>query len=270
MYQGGRGGFNIQVGTLALVLWCLVTPGPMRAQVTACDEREPCEVSLESSVFQTIERPGGANYWWLTVTDPGGFRLQLTSEGANYRLYVYSPDGTLLGLQSRLGAADLVIEVPQAPPGRYSIIVDRPEGPVGERPYELRVTGLAPGLIAAIQTESWASDFGPVTLSVHEWTDSVSSVDGWWAQPSGTGACPPTGRPCRGEIYDGRYDRATRTLTFTYYEDWVDITGSARLVLSEDGLILAGTWTHQNGATGSWTLVRVDPSLFAAASPARA
>lgn len=66
------------------------------------------------------------------------------------------------------------------------------------------------------------------------------------------------------QITGGCYDPASRTLTFTYTQDWNQARGEARLALSADGLTLSGTWSQVATAGaprgGSWTARRSSPS----------
>jgi hypothetical protein len=246
----------------ALVISTVAETPRLAAQSPGCNESEPCPVEFGQPVFQAIANPQEAHYWTLGLTSPGGFRLEMMSVAANYRLYAYAPDGSLVGVTSRSGEADLVIEVQDAPLGQYIIIVDVPDGQPSGAPYQLVVVRLAPSSVLAGPTEMWESNFGPVTLQLGDLSRPAIRLQGSWAQPPGTGACPNTADPCRGEIRDGQYDRATRVLILTYYEDWVDLTGSARLVLSDDGRTFSGTWT-QPGSSGNWTLTRSTPSVLA-------
>jgi N-formylglutamate amidohydrolase len=52
-------------------------------------------------------------------------------------------------------------------------------------------------------------------------------------------------------------------LEFTYYQDWNNTRGTARLTLSPDGSSLSGTWS-QPGDEGTWTMRR--PAIAGAAS----
>jgi N-formylglutamate amidohydrolase len=105
---------------------------------------------------------------------------------------------------------------------------------------------------------SWNSDWGPVSLR-HSSIEGRAPVQvvGEWQQPPGAGACPAQQGPpgCVGRIEQGRYDPATGVLEFTYYQDWNDTRGTARLTLAPDGAALSGTWT-QPGEQGTWTLQR--------------
>jgi hypothetical protein len=107
---------------------------------------------------------------------------------------------------------------------------------------------------AASLTGQWSSDWGLFTLR-HD--PMERRVMGEWQQPAGMGACSAQQRPagCVGRVEQGRYDPASRVLEFTYYQDWNDTRGTARLTLAPDGAVLSGTWT-QPGDQGTWTLQR--------------
>jgi hypothetical protein len=104
----------------------------------------------------------------------------------------------------------------------------------------------------------WTSEWGPVVLLHNLITDSQSvAVEGIWQQPGGTGGCPPA-RPapgCLGIMEQATYDPTTRVFQLSYYEEWGDIRGTARLTLAPDGNTLSGTWT-QPDYTGTWTMRR--------------
>jgi hypothetical protein len=96
----------------------------------------------------------------------------------------------------------------------------------------------------------WVSDFGNVVLK-HDPLKGNQSVivTGTW------GGNPTSG----GKITSGRYDPAARVLTLEYDDEVSKQKGSARLIVSDDGQVISGTFTHQpSGQSGSWTLVRVE------------
>jgi hypothetical protein len=261
-----RGSIRGRLVTLFVVFGWLVgtvvVTFPAVALSATCNEMEPCPVEFGQPAFQAIANVGDAQFWTMGLSSPGGFRLEMTSVAPNYRLYVYGPDASLVGVTSRSGEADLVIELQDAPLGRYTVVVDVPDGQPSGTPYQLLAIRLLPSSAQAGPTEEWESNFGPVTLQLGDLTRPSIRVEGFWLQAPGTGACPPSGGPCRGVIRDGQYDRTARALDFTYYEDWVNLTGSARLILLDDGRTFAGIWT-QPGSTGNWTLTRTVPSVLA-------
>jgi hypothetical protein len=87
---------------------------------------------------------------------------------------------------------------------------------------------------------TWNSDWGPVTLRVHQ-----GRVTGSWAQ----------GRGRVGKITGGSWNPQTGTLTFTYSQDWNKQKGSTTLRLSPDGRRLTGTWKQTSG-NGTWSMTR--------------
>lgn len=125
-------------------------------------------------------------------------------------------------------------------------------------PASTLTTGSSTGTATASKGSSaprisgqWNSDFGPVTLEEIPTAGGKSTVRGYWIQSSDK----------TGEIKYGAFDPATGDLEFTYYEPWVDVTGSARFKLSTDGHTLQGTWAQPasqklQAMSGAWVMRR--------------
>ncbi len=116
--------------------------------------------------------------------------------------------------------------------------------------------------VADSGTETWDSDWGKVTIS-YSGSGNTLSITGSWVQgSSGTGT-----------MTSGSFDRTSRTLTFRYYQPWNKANGGATFAMTADGMRMSGTWKHDGGAGGSWTMTRTTPSGMLgtpAASPTQA
>ncbi|MEQ8168586.1 MAG: hypothetical protein ABRQ38_06790 [Candidatus Eremiobacterota bacterium] len=93
----------------------------------------------------------------------------------------------------------------------------------------------------------WQSDWGTVTLKHKAIVDNKKvSVTGFWEQ----------GKDKIGQIKGGTFNPSTSTLTFSYYQSWNNVYGTATFTLSSNGKILSGEWVQDNGNSGEWTLIR--------------
>ncbi|MEA2641252.1 MAG: hypothetical protein QOF51_2646 [Chloroflexota bacterium] len=99
--------------------------------------------------------------------------------------------------------------------------------------------------------ETWESDWGQLTLSYGP------PVTGTWQQSASQ----------IGLIDGGSYDPDTRTLFFTYTQDWNQVIGEAVFSVAPDGLSMTGTWDQLDNTghnAGTWIAQRATPSLLAA------
>lgn len=93
---------------------------------------------------------------------------------------------------------------------------------------------------------TWTTTYGPMVFELGNPTNgSIQPVKGYWQQAADK----------RGLIKEGVYDPTAGTVNFSYYENWIDMHGTASLKLSSDGRSLDGTWT-QGGSSGRWTMNR--------------
>jgi hypothetical protein len=105
----------------------------------------------------------------------------------------------------------------------------------------------APAAQAGV-TETWESDWGPLTITyggTGSWRQSATAI---------------------GQITGSTYDPSARRLTFTYTQDWNQATGEAVVALAEDGRSMSGRWSQTlpsgEGSQGTWNLRRAEPSLL--------
>lgn len=117
-----------------------------RAQDCAQPSVEGCFVESGHSVSAALTDPEAAHLWRLVLSEAGDLRVVLSGLAADYRLYVYAPDGTLT-TSDRPGLAEEVVEFAGAEPGYYEIFVDSPRGQASDNPYHLlvQVHGASPG-----------------------------------------------------------------------------------------------------------------------------
>jgi hypothetical protein len=120
------------------------------------------------------------------------------------------------------------------------------EAPAGAAAASAAPAATAAAAEAPDLSGAWTSNWGPVTLAIA----SDGSVTGSWVQP-GDGI---------GVLQNGIFDGDARTLTFSTYQRWDKVNGTAKFVLSADGKSLLGTWSNPgaNGGevSGPWNLTR--------------
>ncbi|MBM2812879.1 MAG: hypothetical protein HW416_3638, partial [Chloroflexi bacterium] len=81
--------------------------------------------------------PEGAHLWSIDVPSVGDLRVVMSDLPADYRIYLYGPDRSLVGLSDNPGRTDEVVEVGDAAAGRYQLVVDSPRGEAAGSPYQL-------------------------------------------------------------------------------------------------------------------------------------
>jgi hypothetical protein len=93
---------------------------------------------------------------------------------------------------------------------------------------------------------TWTTTYGPMVFELGSPSSgSAIPLKGYWQQSADK----------RGLINEGVYDPNAGTVNFSYYENWINMHGTASLKLSSDGRSLEGTWT-QGGSSGRWTMSR--------------
>lgn len=109
-----------------------------RAQASPCvgTLAGDCVLALDNPVLAVLS-PDGGHYWLLAVPELGNLHMTLGELGADYRIYLYGPDSTLVGLSDNPGDSAESIEIPGAGPGLYVVIVDSPRSEFSDRPYYL-------------------------------------------------------------------------------------------------------------------------------------
>lgn len=134
---------------LSLTLGATLGLQPVRAN-QACVQPSPdgCPLDLGQPVLATISDSVEFHLWWLTIPSPGEIRVAL-ADPAYYRLYVYSPDGSLAGVSST-GSGREEISAQATAAGAYQVVVDSPRGQVSETPY--RLLAVRPGSILLSDT----------------------------------------------------------------------------------------------------------------------
>ncbi|HEX2786930.1 MAG TPA: carboxypeptidase-like regulatory domain-containing protein [Ignavibacteria bacterium] len=90
---------------------------------------------------------------------------------------------------------------------------------------------------------TWKSGWGDVTLNI---TDA--SVTGSWKQDSEK----------TGQITEGSFDEDTGVMRFKYSQPWNNATGTTEFTLfeSDTEYTFSGTWQHDGGGGGTWTLTK--------------
>ena len=126
-------------GAFAVGLVTAVTRGPVlpvHAQDTCVQPSSSgCSIELSFVGQSVISQPTQVDNWLLNVNVPNEIVVSLGGLGADYQLWVYGPDNSLLGISNNPGTADEVLRVPNVGPGAYWIVVDSPAGQVSDLPY---------------------------------------------------------------------------------------------------------------------------------------
>lgn len=139
-----------------------LTTSTARAQSCVQPAVEGCLLEPGQPVSAALTRPDDAHFWWLTLPATATtVQIVLSNLPAEYRLYVYGPDGSLSALSTESGLAERVVELSEAAPGRYGIFVDSPRGESSLAPYHLLAT-VTSAVAPAIDSPS---PTGPVPLA---------------------------------------------------------------------------------------------------------
>ena len=193
----------------------------------------------------------------LTVTVWG---LDGISESANLEINNLAPNVVQLDggnkqtikLEKQTGTWQKAINVSATRSGPFSFVAWLLEPPVINVTYyqpvgrqQVATTPPQQPLLYDI-AGTWTSTYGPMVFeSGNKLSGTVYAVKGYWQQAADK----------RGVIEEGTYDASARTVNFSYYENWIDVHGTASLNLSADGRSLEGTWS-QAGSNGKWTFSR--------------
>src|SRR5262245_59356145 len=116
----GHGSTALRFGLVIVVMMAThvsSTPG----QTQGCQQPNPagCPVELSQAASAVLADPDETHVWLLTLTDACDLRAVLTGSGEDLRLYVYGPDGWLVGASDNLGRATEVVEANGATAGLY-------------------------------------------------------------------------------------------------------------------------------------------------------
>lgn len=115
-----------------------------------------------------------AHLWRLSLAAPSTLRVLLTGLQADYRLYVYGPDGSLVGISDNRGVIDEVVVILGARAGEYQAFVDSPAG---------EVTSAAYGILASVIVNNGPDGISADRISIAElqlllqWGDPVVILD---------------------------------------------------------------------------------------------
>jgi len=96
-----------------------------------------CPMQLNISVQAAIDDPTVTDIWLLNVPVTNDFVVLLTNLPGDYEVWVYSPNGSLLGMADSNGTDDKVVQVSNAGTGTYTIQVDSANGDSSEDRYTL-------------------------------------------------------------------------------------------------------------------------------------
>lgn len=145
-------GLRLWLGCLALTVVAGGDPGAsVRAEplhlsrATQCIQPSPagCPLGPEEPASGVLRDPDAAHQWWLTVPSAGRISLLLTDLDVDLRLYVYAPDGTLVGVSQNDGLTPESLQFDAVQQGAYGVFVDSPRGERSALPYRL-VASFAP------------------------------------------------------------------------------------------------------------------------------
>jgi hypothetical protein len=131
---------GISAFTLALFVNTL-TRGPVVRVLaqTPCAQpsSEGCPMELDLLAEAVIAEPTAVHNWLLNVPGSNNIIVTLGSLAADYQLWVYGPDNSLLGISNNPGIASETVNATNVGPGTYWIVVDSPSGEIAEQPYAL-------------------------------------------------------------------------------------------------------------------------------------
>ena len=96
-----------------------------------------CPMELDLLAEGVIAEPTAVHNWLLNVPVTNNVVVTLGSLAADYQLWVYGPDNSLLGISNNPGIASETVNATNVGPGTYWIVVDSPSGATAEQPYAL-------------------------------------------------------------------------------------------------------------------------------------
>jgi hypothetical protein len=103
-----------------------------------------CPMQIDIPVTAALNDPTTTHNWLLNVIVQFDLRIVLTNLPADYQLWVYGPDNSLLALSNNPGTEDEVVNVGFIGVGYYWIVIDSPSGESSDAPYTLNATTVAP------------------------------------------------------------------------------------------------------------------------------
>jgi hypothetical protein len=130
--------------SLALSVGWWAPARPIQAQDCQQPVATGCTLDPDSPVEATLDA-GDAHLWLLSVAAGDEIHLTLMNPRTDLRLYAYGPDGELFGVSDSVGFDDEVLDIAEAPPGRYQVFVDSPQGEATDGPYQLMAALMAGG-----------------------------------------------------------------------------------------------------------------------------
>lgn len=115
------------------------TARPLALHAQACTQPSTLGCAIEPGlpVEAALTRAEDAHLWRLAVPAGGDVEITLAGLPADYRLYVYGPGGSLIGVSNEDGLVDEVVTIASADPGEYQVFVDSPRGETSARTYRL-------------------------------------------------------------------------------------------------------------------------------------
>ncbi len=123
--------------------WSAPATGALAQEACAQPSASGCPMELQTPVGAALNDATTTHNWLLNVTNGQDFTVALTNLFADYQLWVYGPDNSLLGLSNNPSTQDEVLTVSNIGIGSYWIVVDSPSGEASEEPYTLVVTTVA-------------------------------------------------------------------------------------------------------------------------------
>jgi hypothetical protein len=112
---------------------------PINALVAQCRQPAPngCEMKLDQAATAVLENTGDLHSWRMGVPEAGDVVIQFIELPADYRLFVYAPDGSVWQSSDNQS-----VQIPAARPGLYEVNVDSPTFETSPHPYSLIATRL--------------------------------------------------------------------------------------------------------------------------------
>jgi hypothetical protein len=131
---------GVSAFTLALFFTTL-TRGPAVRVLAQTPCAQPssagCPMELDILAEAVISEPTAVHNWLLNVPLTNDITITLGSLAADYQLWIYGPDNSLLGISNNPGTASETINATNVGPGTYWVVVDSPSGAIAEQPYAL-------------------------------------------------------------------------------------------------------------------------------------
>ena len=124
-------------------LWRAPAPGAHAQDACAQPSASGCPMEIQTPVQAALNDATTTHNWLLNVTNDLNFTVALTNLYADFQLWVYGPDNSLLGLSNSPSTQDEVLTVGNIGTGTYWIVVDSPSGEASEEPYNLVATTVA-------------------------------------------------------------------------------------------------------------------------------